>query len=169
MTASKNGSYGRQSGARAFLACVGAWLREGAAVAALPPPLPPPTPLRRRRAKGEGGATELAVNRHGTAASRRWGFTRRAGAHSTARGGKTSPDGKMTDINRRRPFDSKISPPLARSLDASRPSSHGASTSMSAASFCDVSLMISGGDNNLGVKTIFSPRPIARGERFRGI
>lgn len=116
MTASKSGSYGRQSGARAFLACVGAWLREGAAVAAVPPPLPPPSPLRRRQAKGEGGATELAVNRHGTAAGRRWGFTRRARAHSTARGGKTSPDGKMTDINRRRPLDSKISPPLARSL-----------------------------------------------------
>lgn len=86
----------------------------------LPRPLPPlsllplPSPLRRRRAKGEGGATELAVNRHGTAAGRRWGFTRRAGAHSTARGGKTSPDGKMTDINRRRPLHSKISPPLAR-------------------------------------------------------
>lgn len=98
MIASKSGSYGRRNGARAFLACVGAWLREGAVVAALPPPLPPPSPLRRRRAKGEGGATELTVNRHGTAAGRRWGFTRRAGAHSTARGGKTSPDGKMTDI-----------------------------------------------------------------------
>lgn len=121
MTGSKSGSYGRQNGARAFLACVGAWLREGAvaAAAALPPPLPPPSPLlpsplRQRLAKSEGGATELAVNRHGTAAGRRWGFTRRAGAHSTARGGKTAPDGKMTDINRRRPLDSKISPPLAR-------------------------------------------------------
>lgn len=51
MTGSKSGSYGRQNGARAFLACVGAWLREGAvaAAAALPPPLPPPSPPRSAR------------------------------------------------------------------------------------------------------------------------
>lgn len=91
----------------------------------LPSLLPPPSPLRRRRAKGEGGATELAVNRHGTAAGRRWGFTRRAGAHSTARGGKTSPDGKMTDINRRfkdqsaaRSLARRVSPVRSRCVHA---------------------------------------------------